>query len=110
MGDAPTPELDPDLLKETGRASAMQDVIDQAKALDTRGTAIEAAVVRALAKQLTWWKRAAKFAVVVILVLTAILIFNILGRISLNDVDRINDFIDNLCQNIPDAEVLCEGL
>lgn len=103
-------DIDPKLLVESGRASAVQDLADQAAGLKERSEAIEASVVSALAEQLRWWRRAAKTAAVIIVVLFILLGISGWNRVSLNGVDRMNRFITNLCEQNPEARPLCEDL
>lgn len=89
----------------------MQDVIDRAEALERRGGAIESAIVSALTKQLRWWRRAAVFGFYVGIILATLLAITIWNRVSLNNTDDINRFINNLCEaDLPNIEPFCDGI
>ena len=93
-------DLDPQLLRESGRASAIQDLADQASAMGDRAKALEHATQRALNEQVKRWKRTSILLGVGIVLLMVIgginLGTNQSNRAILDDVHKLVEFVEEV--------------
>jgi hypothetical protein len=65
----PQREIDPELLRESGRASAIQDLADQARQMAYKAVGLQSATQTALTLQVKRWKRTTMYLTVALLIL-----------------------------------------
>lgn len=99
-------DLSPELLRETGRASAIQDLASQAQRMGDRASALEQATQRALNAQVKRWKRTSGLLGIGIAVLMVIGAINLntsrTNQRILDDVDQLVEFVENTQEQPPD--------
>jgi hypothetical protein len=95
------PDISPELLRETGRASAMQDIIDKAAEFSQRGEAIEKTLIASVVAENKVFKRRNRVLVggmSVLILLVAILLgraFFITGP-QLNNIEQMSDDVEDI--------------
>lgn len=62
-------DIDPELLLESGRASAIQDLADQARSMADKAVGLQSATQAALSEQVRRWRRTTAFLAVAVLIL-----------------------------------------
>lgn len=97
-------DLDPKLLKESGRASAIQDIADQAKAVADRAMALETAVADSLRAVLRRWRRAFFGLLAVSISVFAV---GIINQVTLIEVQKTNKDVEALLEFV--SLLVCEG-
>lgn len=100
MPEQNPPDLDPELLRESGRASAIQDLADQAKHMGDRAVALERANQKALQTQVSRWRRTTAYLAVAVAILGVMAIFQLViaseNREILDDVDKLVTFVEEV--------------
>lgn len=95
-------DINPELLKESGRASAIQDLASKAKEAADRGAAVEKAVVSAVTEENKKFRRQSRRQNLLLIVMAVLLAFTAFNSKSNSDVlknlDKNQKGIDSLVQ------------
>jgi hypothetical protein len=108
VSDNKPKDVDPQLLRESGRASAIQDLADQAKQMGDRAVALEKSTQGALAYEVRRWRRTALLLLVGIACLAGIglrqLSISSDNKELLEDVDLILEDVETLVTYVEQTE------
>lgn len=101
-------DVDPELLRESGRASAIQDLADQAKVMGDRAVALEHSTQKALAYEARRWRRTSGLIFIALLLLAGIglrqmVVSNENKELLVNMEELLQD-VDALVAYVEDAE------
>lgn len=106
MSEQNPKDIDPDLLRETGRASAIQDLAAQAQMMGDRAVALENSTRAALTMQIKRWRRTTMYLAIAIFGLIIMGLIQL--RISRDNEEILGD-VDSLVQYVEEVEARNES-